>query len=223
MSARLAISIGSLRSHAYLVYMSLRSTPYNPTRILFANKADAARLRGVSDVLYAEIENCEVYRGDVPESVRKARIFDAAIMYVGGPGDLDVLQGFGKPTVVINNMESNIPYPQVLPDDLAIGRMAADYFLTRGFRRFVYAGDESGFGILRGDGFVRALNEAGIEQVPRPEPGGKNQIVVVQEMLSRHPNEPVAVFACNDWRAHAAIHHARANGLTVLSRSPFWA
>jgi len=189
---------------------------YNPRRIMFGPKQiHTGRLRGVSDVLYAELDNCEVTTAPMPASADDARRrYAGAILYIGGGEHIDMWRHFDGPIVVINNIAPEVPFPQVLPDDLAIGRMAAEHFLRRGFKLFVYSGDDSGFGVLRGRGFVNALNDAGMAGIRSTTGRGIKAIDEVEALMAEHPGEPVAVLACNDWAAHSAIHHAHARGLT---------
>jgi len=76
-----------------------------------------------------------------------------------------------------------------------------------------YAGDNSGFGVLRREGFLRALEEAGIRDVPCPSLPRRNQFDTIHDMLSTRPGEPLAVFCYNDWRAHTLINLARMLGV----------
>ena len=46
----------------------------------------------------------------------------------------------GIAVVDVGGVIPGLPLPQVTPDDEAIGRMAADYFINRGFRRLAFSG-----------------------------------------------------------------------------------
>jgi len=169
-------------------------------------------LAGVADVLHEEPGRCELLlEGVTTGKAGRTKHSDALILKMGRRTDIQL--SFKGPVVVINNSLRDVPHPQVLSDDLAIGRMAAGYFLRRGFRRFVYATDKSEFGRLRGDGFVDALKKAGITNVPRSCGLAADHVATIRELLSRHRGEPVAVFCCNDWRANAVIHYAAAEGI----------
>jgi len=50
------------------------------------------------------------------------------------------LQARGIPVVDVGGVIPNIALPQVTPDDRAIGEVAADYFISRGFRRLAFSG-----------------------------------------------------------------------------------
>jgi LacI family transcriptional regulator len=184
-----------------------------PVRIQFRAAARPELLAGVSTVLYGEFsEKCQLLvDGAVAE--QPMGFYDAAIVRVRDGDEIDYWRSFAGPTVVINNAMTEVPLPQVLADDHAIGRMAADYFLRRGFRRFVYAGDNSGFSLLRARAFLQALGEAEITGVPCPRGNSTVSIVPISQMLSQHPSEPIAVFCCNDWRANALINQATENGI----------
>ena len=122
---------------------------------------------------------------------------------------------FNGPVVVISRTPSERRFPRVLSDDRRVGRLAAEYFLQRGFRCFVYAGDGGRYSAPRGEGFVEALRHAGITDVACSDTGSCDQVGEVRRLLKRHPGERVALFAVNDWRAHAVIHRCWANGLRL--------
>jgi LacI family transcriptional regulator len=56
------------------------------------------------------------------------------------------------------------PFPHVRPDHHLVGRVVAEHFLDRGFRRFGYYGpSDNQFSIDRATGFIGRLSEAGFE------------------------------------------------------------
>jgi LacI family transcriptional regulator len=71
----------------------------------------------------------------------------------------------GLPTVVSPYTEPFWDLPNIVTDDAAIGRMAAEYLLHRGFKQFAYCG----FGKMyywsrqRGKSFGQRITEAGFE------------------------------------------------------------
>ena len=164
----------------------------------------------MADGLHKEFDRYEIHLKPRAGGRRVSKFHHAAIEKIRTPDDVRHSRLFKGPLVVINNALPEVPFPQVVPDDIAIGRMAAHYFLRRGFRRFVYAGDGSGFGKLRGNGFLDALKEYGAADVRRSHGISLDHIVPIRELISGHPGEPVAVFCCNDWMAHSVIHRAAA-------------
>ena len=66
------------------------------------------------------------------------------------------------PKVDLSRSPDPKPWPNVVPDDEAVGRMAAEYFMSRGFRNFGYCGQTGRlYSQLRCDGFGQALAAAG--------------------------------------------------------------
>ena len=55
--------------------------------------------------------------------------------------NLRELQSMGIPTVDVGGEFTDLPFPRVLPDNPAVGRLAAEHLLERGFRDFGFAGD----------------------------------------------------------------------------------
>jgi LacI family transcriptional regulator len=88
--------------------------------------------------------------------------------------------------------------PRVVPDNQAIGRMAAEHFLSRGFRHFAFAGmAQRLFSQQRQEGFMAALREAGHTSQGISE-GAEARVL-------RSLPKPVGVMACNDLRARQVI------------------
>jgi LacI family transcriptional regulator len=85
-----------------------------------------------------------------------------------------IIGRFGTDTMVNAVRQTRVPavdllgqhtdkiFPQVYPDDVAIGRLAAEHLLERGFRQFGFIGwRHANWSDSRRSGFVAALNENG--------------------------------------------------------------
>lgn len=98
-------------------------------------------------------------------------------------------------------------WPRIIPDDRAVGRMAAEYFLKKGYRNFgvSYLGEMS-FAIERTEGFRERLAEAGLM-----EP----QLIGVEDRPPDPLRLPMALFAVNDVRAHSHINRFIDLGIRV--------
>lgn len=98
-------------------------------------------------------------------------------------------------------------WPRVIPDDRQVGRVAAEYFLKKGYRNYAvsYLGDMR-FALERAAGFCERLAAEGIQQV---EPLGKDAWVPSADKL------PLALFALNDVRALSHINRFVDAGLKV--------
>lgn len=112
----------------------------------------------------------------------------------------------------------------VRSDDLAVGRMAGEYFLARGFRHFGFSGlPEAFFSNLRRDGFVAAVRRAGHSCAIHETPSAL--IAGVQESWMPDDREtaawlaslpkPVAVLACNDGHGWKLAEACRRAGIEV--------
>lgn len=127
--------------------------------------------------------------------------------------DVGVVEGLahsGIPVVFAqHNKESYSPFPAIITDSVAIGTMAAEHFLDRGFQHFAYCGlNDFAWSRGRGEHFARRLAQAGFEvnlyrQHP-PEGRGvrndRNEQNLIADWLRTLP-KPVAVMCCNDDRA----------------------
>jgi len=114
--------------------------------------------------------------------------------------------------------------PNIVSDDRAIGRMAADYLLRRGFRHFAYCG----FGDLfywsrdRGRSFCQAVREAGYEahyyecerRVLASRSSWVREQAVLIDWLKSLP-KPVGLMASNDDRSQYVVEACRIGGLHV--------
>lgn len=75
---------------------------------------------------------------------------------------LDRLSRVRVPVVNISGRFSGTSIPQVMPDQVAVGRLAAEHFLEHGYRRFTFVGcPGEGFSREREEGFRAAAEAAG--------------------------------------------------------------
>lgn len=118
----------------------------------------------------------------------------------------------GLPTVVSPYTEPFPGLPNILTDDAAIGRMAAEYFMHRGFKQFAYCG----FGQMyywsrqRGTSFCKSVAEAGFEthyyeraKPKAPHSWEKEQATLV-DWLKSLP-KPIGLMTCNDDRSQYVL------------------
>ena len=102
------------------------------------------------------------------------------------------------------------PLPTIVPDDPAIGRMAADYLVSLGFRHFGYCAHGTyEFSTLRGQAYRARLAEHGA--APHE---CDTALDPLDPWLAQQP-KPIAVFCCNDAWAHRTLSAARRCGLDV--------
>ena len=136
-----------------------------------------------------------------------------------------VVQQLGVPAVDISNCLQNPHCLRVGMDDEKIGRLAATYFIERGFDTFAYVGDRAlWFSGMRRRAYVAALAAEGYTC---------EEILIVDKEKSRHPSpfwvtdndglkesllhlrKPVAVFAACDLFALVVLSCCQQAGLTV--------
>ncbi len=128
--------------------------------------------------------------------------------------DVGVVEGIahsGIPVIYAqHNRESYSPFPAIITESRAIGCMAAEHFLDRGFQHFAYCGlDEFAWSRGRCQHFAQRLAQAGFEvnayRYPvsagaRGPRNDRNEQSLIVEWLRSLP-KPVAVMCCNDDRA----------------------
>lgn len=147
---------------------------------------------------------------------------DAAIVSLSEQTDLETLRRRAIPTVNISGRGLDMPLPSVIADDVAIGKMAADHFLNRGFRNFGFSGVGTfGFSIRRGDAFIAALRGH-----PSTRSVSRHDIHYSRDWSYEHQQEqmtawvsampkPAAIFAANDFQATSIADACRRGGIVV--------
>ena len=120
-----------------------------------------------------------------------------------------------------HNRESYAPFPAIITDSAAIGCMAAEHFLDRGFQNFAYCGlDDFLWSRARAQHFVRRLEQAGLganvfrQPKARAKRAFKNERNLLGAWLQSLP-KPVAVMCCNDDRALQVIEACKLSDLSV--------
>jgi LacI family transcriptional regulator len=138
---------------------------------------------------------------------------------------LDVKEAhYSRPWVSVLAQPNDPEIPFVTIDEDAVGRMAADYFITRQFKHFAYLGNnEHEFSTQRADAFEYALKEKGFSCSTMLYPTkmygtNKRRRTAIDrkktKWLMKLP-KPVAVFACDDWEAFQFIQFCRQQGARV--------
>jgi LacI family transcriptional regulator len=127
------------------------------------------------------------------------------------------------PTVDLDDFSRNSVLPTVQSDHEAIGAMAAEHFLERGFQHYAYFGySEYDWSRRRRDGFAAAVrsdacsfNEYQLAQhVPRGHPSWDQEIDGVSHWIADLP-KPIGMMACNDFFGVQAIDACRRANVAV--------
>ncbi|NLD74700.1 MAG: LacI family transcriptional regulator [Chloroflexi bacterium] len=198
-------ALGTLFSHAY----------FPP---LVQGIADACEQRGYSLVL-------SPLASQTPEGlmgVWQSGQLDGVVVATAAVGDafLARLQEAHLPFVLVGPHHARPAIPWVSPDNVAGGRMAAEYLLSLGHRRVAAISGARGLGTAmeRLEGFCMAMAAAGapvsdesIVEGDHTEAGG---YAAMERLLSHAPGYE-AVFCGNDLTAIGAMRAAKKAGLTV--------
>jgi LacI family transcriptional regulator len=106
----------------------------------------------------------------------------------------------------------------IITDDLAVGRMAAEHLIERGFRHFGFCGfDDMYWSRRRCEGFTARIAEAGFQTDIYKQPKSRaarawfREEMILAKWLRPLP-KPVGIMACNDSRGqHITEACAKAN------------
>ncbi|MGE5293382.1 MAG: XylR family transcriptional regulator [Solirubrobacterales bacterium] len=142
-------------------------------------------------------------------------------------GVVEALAHSGIPVIYAqHNKESYAPFPAIVTESKAIGCMAAEHFLDRGFQNFAYCGLDFVWSKGRGQYFVERLAQAGFEASvyrhpsndgSRPAQNDRNEQNLIADWLRSLP-KPVAVMCCNDDRALQVIEACKQVNYDVPDR-----
>jgi LacI family transcriptional regulator len=137
--------------------------------------------------------------------------------------NLEEILSVGLPTIIATAIKGRIPgLPCILTDDAAIGKMAAEHLLHRGFRQFAYCG----FGNMppwcqrRRDSFSKRVSEVGYKaSIYRPpkspdEYSWEKEQDYIGQWLKKLP-KPVGLMACNDDRGRHVTEACKITGLHI--------
>ncbi|MEE2660541.1 MAG: DNA-binding transcriptional regulator [Planctomycetota bacterium] len=149
---------------------------------------------------------------------------DGVIAHLFNEELADGLAAWGGPVVNITSTLNDPRFPRVEVKHDAVGVMAAEHLLERGFRHFGFAGsDRSGFAVSRKQAFHRRVQEAGgsfaachVEDLPLRDPG--TSWSGMQETFSgwlRDLPKPVGVLCSMDGVARRLAATCRSMDLNV--------
>jgi LacI family transcriptional regulator len=139
--------------------------------------------------------------------------------------DVDAVEevvDLGIPAIVIGHSRPEIPgLVNVVTDSEAIGKLAAEHLLERGFRHFAYCGyTDTPWSQTRGEVFAARIADAGfkthtyVAPEPRTRVSGREELLAMAEWLHALP-KPLGLMACNDDRGQHVIEACKVAGLRV--------
>jgi LacI family transcriptional regulator, galactose operon repressor len=143
------------------------------------------------------------------------------IIAVATESDADAYAALHKPLVSPFAALDHQPFPAAVPDDVEIGRMAADHFLHQGFGRVAFYGTDLSWSQSRYQGLASALKGHAREIATNRSDDG--DWPVWSEMFRpRHLrrwlkalHRPIAVMACNDGVAVSLVDEALQLGFRI--------
>ena len=163
----------------------------------------------------------EQSRGDQPPRWLKKWKGDGVIARIENPAIAKAIAALGVPAVDLSAGRLLPELPMLEIDEAAVGRMAAEHFLERGFRHFAWCGDNRFvWSKLRGDAYAAALAEAGHAvaswQAPAGVPADDEDagLEAIGRWLLELPR-PVAVFTCYDIRGREVLDACRRFSIPV--------
>jgi LacI family transcriptional regulator len=154
--------------------------------------------------------------------------WDGIIARISTPEMAEVIRKSGAPVV---DMSGNLPgfsFPRIRSDEQAVGRMAAEHLLERGFKNFAFCGfNGMDWSDLRRDNFERRVSEAGFscKAFEYAAPMQSFSASDYEEHGERHERElmawlktlpkPCGLMACNDARGRQVLNCCRELGVAV--------
>ena len=127
----------------------------------------------------------------------------------------------GLPTIVTDLRGEFSGSPIIKTNDLAIGKIAAEYLLKLGFGHFAFCGfDRVFWSTDRQDGFAKTIEQAGFEVSFYKQPRSRtkrlpaNELIFMADWL-KSLQKPVGLMACNDDRARHVVEACKIAGLHV--------
>lgn len=163
----------------------------------------------------------EQSRGDEPPHWLTKWKGDGIIARIENPAIARVISTLAIPAVDLSAARLLPHLPMLEIDEGAVGRMAAEHFLERGFRHFAWCGDPRFvWSKLRGDGYAAALAEAGftVSEYQPPLASAETDddagLEALGQWLLQLPR-PVAVFTCYDIRGREVLDACRRFSIPV--------
>jgi len=200
-----------------VIFLVERSRAYG--RGLLRGIAQYSKLRGP----WLFFMGPEFYREGIEPSYKWMKDLDADGI-VAPTWDANVIEMFvklGLPAVICGIEKPALDVCRLVTDDAAVGQMAAEYFLERGFQRFAFCGFEDAiWSQRRGDSFSGIVEQAGFKTHFYRRPDAKRTSAtegeqsIIAEWIKSLP-KPIVIMACNDDRSRDVLTACRIAGFEV--------
>jgi LacI family transcriptional regulator len=147
---------------------------------------------------------------------------DGVVCRVTNPEVAKILARGGMPVIDLNDLHDDLGFVHIWSDHRAIGRMAAEHLIDRGFPLLAFCGfSDQRWSRLRLEGFRDRAHAARLQVAVFESDWlgpGAPEWEACQERLKtwlRSFTPPFAVMACNDLRGQQVLDAARRAGLAV--------
>jgi LacI family transcriptional regulator len=164
------------------------------------------RLRSIPGLTWAVLD-------ELPIATIQRRPPTALVARVSSNDDVQRLLQAGVRVVNVSAARKTA-FPHAIPDDEAIGRMAAGCFRGLGLRRFVYLGDGTTYSTGRRQGLLAEARRLGCHVVATPE-DMHPAAVDLRGIVDGGDASPVGILACNDDTACAVLQRCISTGVRV--------
>jgi len=127
----------------------------------------------------------------------------------------------GIPTIIIECNEEDLALPYIVTEEVAIGRMAANHLIDRGFQSFAFCGIHNMlWSRKRCESFCATVKEAGYDTHVYVQPKSKasrsleKERHFISKWLESLP-KPIGLMACNDDRGQYLLELCKIAGMNV--------
>ncbi|MEA2709532.1 MAG: LacI family transcriptional regulator [Phycisphaerales bacterium] len=135
---------------------------------------------------------------------------------------VDAVRHANVPAVDLLGVRRDLPFPLVIPDDLAIGRLAAEHLLERGFRQFGYIGwQNERWSDQRGKAFKEKVAERGCEcatmELPTFKTLPESWDAFIEDLVAwiKQRPKPLGLMLCYDHVGPPVTQACREAGVAV--------
>ena len=148
---------------------------------------------------------------------------DGVIAAINTQEEADCASSLEVPVVNVSSALPNPPLQSCVIDNRALGDLAADHLISKGFRSYAYCGlEDTEYSNQRGDGFMSRIASAGFGcetflSLPSYHIKGSDwlrQNQVLAEWL-QGLEKPLGLFAVSDYRSRQVLDACRLAGLKV--------
>jgi len=114
------------------------------------------------------VPGCVFSKFDATDDLEQALDWGAQglLVHVNREQLIEPLSGLGIPVVNTSGIYGDLPFPSVLPDNIAAGRLAGQHLLAKGYQHFAYVGPKWRYARDRLTGLRSALGLADDEALP---------------------------------------------------------